>query len=134
MIDCAVPVNGSVALAVNVHVPTATNVTTPLATVHTAEVDDATDAVPVNPPENVGVNVEPTIPFTAGMFEIVTVPAGGVADAGAATALRPTTLIAKATTAATPRGMRGVSPARCVGSIRSNVNMMSPHVRDGSRG
>jgi len=57
VMDCAAPVNGSVALAVKVQVPEATYETTPAATVHTLVVDEATDAVPVYPPENVGVKV-----------------------------------------------------------------------------
>jgi hypothetical protein len=128
VIDCGLPVWDEIAVAVSVHVPAVRNETTPDATVHTLAVDEVTYVVPVAVPEYVGVNVAPTTPLIAGMFEIVTVAVGGVADAGVATAPRPATLIAKTATTATPRGIRRLNPRRLVEAEISNI-MMTP-VRD----
>lgn len=130
-----VPVSGGVAPSAidNVHVPAAMNDTTPAATVHTPVVLDVTVALPV-PKLNVGVKVEPTAAtlepaMYVGLFEMLKT----AAEAGAATDVNPTRLMANATSTATHRGRNPRRPARCDESELANVNIVSPHDRLAAR-
>jgi hypothetical protein len=130
-----VPVNAGGGPSANdkLHVPAAMNDTTIPETVHTLVVLDVTVSLPV-PKLNVGVKVEPTAAtlepaMYVGLFEMPKT----AAEAGAATDVNPTTLMANATSKATHRGRNPRRPARCDESELANVNIVSPHDRLAAR-
>ena len=75
------------------------------------------------------MNVEPTMPLIAGMFEMVTVLVG-TADAGAARPTNPATAIARATVTAVHLDDTRVNPRAPRDSLRPALSIVSPVLRD----